>query len=58
MSDQTIEAQPQCLATHGDIECLRAELRIDLICVTFVVTVVNIATVSAGIAFLRLTGTA
>ena len=45
----------QC-ATKADLERFRAELREDMLKLFFAMTGVNIAVVSAGIAFLRLTG--
>ena len=49
-----IEGQIQYLATKADIERMRA----DMMKMFFVSAGVNVAIVSAGIAFLRLTGTA
>ena len=53
-----IEAQSLHLTTDADSERFRTDLRIDMICMIFTYTVVHIATVSAGVAYLRFTGTA
>ena len=53
-----VEGQIQYLATKADLERLRADLRADIMRMLLIAIGVNVAVVSAGIAFLRLTSTA